>query len=153
MPGVEGCLIDRLLSAGGVLAACTRRAETGLVMGGGEGITWWACTTALCESESGGRVELMSSDGDGALVTASLDDLGFLGFLVEDRGEDEGDSWGASCGDSNKLMSIFKLIYELASSGRGNGNELRILGLGFKRRKGQPFGRLKLVPCLAGWQA
>lgn len=81
IPGVEGCLTERLPSAGGVLAAFTRRAEAGLSIGGGEGITWWACATALCASDGEGRVELVRCDGDGPLEFGSLDDLAFLGFL------------------------------------------------------------------------
>lgn len=98
MPGVDGCLVDRLPSAGGVLAAFTRRAEAGLMIGGGEGITWWACTTELCGSGGRGRVELVTCDGDGTLEFASFDDLGFLGFraAVLDDEEEEGGSRGES---------------------------------------------------------
>ena len=96
MLDVEGCLADPLLSANGVLAAATRRAETGPMTGGGEGITWWACTTALCGSDGGGRgrVEFVSCAGDGALV--SFEDLGFLGFLPAAFEDGEGVSRGES---------------------------------------------------------
>lgn len=98
MLDVEGCLADRLLSTNGVLAAATRRAETGPMTGGGEGIAWWACTTALCGSDGGGRgrVEFVSCAGDGALVFASFEALGFLGFLPAALEDGEGVSRGES---------------------------------------------------------
>lgn len=104
IPGVEGCLLEREPSAGGVrlLVELKRGLAPGLMFMGVE-TTCWACITALYGNVGGGRVVLARGEGWVTFVVRGFRTF-FTGAL---RGGAEGGvARGGSCGERSELMSM-----------------------------------------------